>query len=195
MDLIRRDGWGAAPPKGKPVAIAAPVKDLFLHHSVSPDGGPETVRAIQRFHQETRGWVDLAYTWLYSPRDRVWYEGRGPGIAGAHTRGHNRTSHGVCVLGNYEATVPPRHVIADLAEWAEWHGTVWGPNIYRPHLDAKGAATACPGKHLVNLIPDINTKAGRDPATIAWLTDRVATTFGTYDYWEQAIRDMGLEND
>jgi hypothetical protein len=157
MDMVRRDAWGAAPSRGKPVAIPAPVKDLFLHHSASPDGGPETVRAIQRFHMETRGWNDIAYTWLYSPRDRVFYEGRGPGVLGAHTRGHNRTSHAVCVMGNYEATVPPRHVVKDLAEWADWHGGYWGPAHYRPHNDV--SQTLCPGKYLVALLPEINSTA------------------------------------
>jgi hypothetical protein len=187
MDLIRRDAWGAAPPRGKPIAIPTPVRDLFLHHSASPDGGPSTVRAIQKFHQETRGWADIAYTWLYSPRDRVFYEGRGPAVAGAHTRNHNRTSHAVCVLGNYEVTAPPRHVISDLADWAYWHGGVWGPNFYRPHLDV--AATACPGKHLYNLIRDINRQAAIDPSTVGWLEDRVAPTFGDYTAWADAVQE------
>jgi hypothetical protein len=160
MDLIRRDAWGAAPPRGKPVPIPTPVRNLFLHHSASPDGGPETVRAIQRFHQETRGWADIAYTWLYSPRDRVFYEGRGPGVAGAHTRNHNKSSHAVCVLGNYEVTKPPSHVIEDLAGWARWHGTSYGPNRYLGHQDV--AATLCPGKYLYAMIRDINLYAEAD---------------------------------
>jgi N-acetylmuramoyl-L-alanine amidase len=164
MDLIRRDAWGARAPRGKPIVIATPVRDLFLHHSAGPDGGPETIRAIQSFHQNSRQWADIAYTWLYSPKDRVFYEGRGPGIAGAHTRGHNRTSHAVCVLGNYQASVPPRHVIADLADWARWHGDTWGPNQYRGH-NAVGE-TLCPGKHLDNLIADINAAALEDAAPI-----------------------------
>ena len=192
MDLIRRDAWGAKPPRGKPIAISTPVRDLFLHHSAGPDGGPSTIRSIQRFHQETRGWADIAYTWLYSPRDRVFYEGRGPGVAGAHTRNHNRTAHAVCVLGNYEVTVPPRHVIADLAEWANWHGGVWGPNLYRPHRDV--SATACPGKHLLNLIPDINRQAAIDPATVGWLEERVAPTFGDYTAWADAVQEAHFDD-
>jgi peptidoglycan hydrolase-like protein with peptidoglycan-binding domain len=157
MELVRRSAWGAAPPKGKPVPIATPVRDLFLHHTASPDGGPETVRAIQRFHQDTRGYADIAYTWLYSPRDRVFYEGRGPAVAGAHTRNHNRTAHALCVMGNYEISAPPRHVIEDLAEWARWHGGTWGPDQYRGHRDV--GSTACPGKHLYAMMRDINLRA------------------------------------
>jgi peptidoglycan hydrolase-like protein with peptidoglycan-binding domain len=162
MDLIRRDAWGAAAPRGKPVVIPTPVRDLFLHHSATPDGGPETVRAIQKFHQQTRGWADIAYTWLYSPRDRVFYEGRGPAVAGAHTRNHNRTSHAVCILGNYDVTAFPNHAIHDLADWARWHGTAWGPNRYRPHSEV--AATACPGKHVMNVLRDINLYAEAEMA-------------------------------
>jgi len=202
MDLIRRDAWGAAPPRGKPIPIPTPVRHLFLHHSAGPDGGPETVRSIQRFHMETRGWADIAYTWLYSPRDRVFYEGRGPGVAGAHTRNHNRTAHAVCVLGNYQVTKPPAHVIDDLAGWARWHGTAWGPNRYMPHLDV--AATLCPGKYLDAMIRDINLYAEADmtPArpepdliddpTRFWIAERVEPDFGSYDAWEQAVREADL---
>jgi hypothetical protein len=197
MDLVRRSAWGAAPPNGKPIAIATPVRTLYLHHSAGADGGPEVIRSIQRFHQDTRGWADIAYTWLYSPRDRVFYEGRGPGISGAHTRGHNRESHAVCVLGNYEATKPPSHVIEDLADWARWHGGTWGPNRYVGHRDV--GATVCPGKHLYGLIRDINLYAEQDitkpvPAdpTRDWITGRVRDAYGSYDEWEQAIREADL---
>jgi peptidoglycan hydrolase-like protein with peptidoglycan-binding domain len=164
MDLVRRDAWGASPPRGKPVTIATPVRSLYLHHSASPDGGPGTVRGIQRFHMEVRGFADIAYSWLYSPRDRVFYEGRGPGIQQAAQRGHNKTSHSVCVMGNYERDVPPRHVIADLAEWGDWHGGTWGPSIYTPHLEV--SATACPGKYLMAWLDDINAGPQSTPAPV-----------------------------
>lgn len=196
MELVRRSGWGARPPKSRPLPIATPVADLFLHHSAGQDGGPETVRSIQRFHQDTRGWADIAYTWLYSPRDRVFYEGRGPGIAGGHTRGHNRTSHAVCVLGNYDVTMPSTHVVQDLADWARWHGTAWGPSKYRPHSDV--SSTACPGKYLKAMIRDINLYAEADytasdaAAFREWITPHVSKTFGSYDGWEQAVREADV---
>ena len=198
MELVTRSGWGAGPPKGKPVPISTPVANLFLHHSAGPDGGPDVVRGIQRFHQDGRGWADIAYTWLYSPRDRVFYEGRGPGVAGAHTRGHNRTSHAVCILGNYEASPLPPTAIDDLAEWAAWHYTAWGPGKYRPH-NAVGA-TACPGKHVLDVLDRINVYAeapfrpDADPKPEPvnpnrdWLEERVAPTFGDYETWEAEVQ-------
>jgi hypothetical protein len=160
MEIVARSGWGAAAPRGKPIPIPTPVRTLFLHHSVSADNGATTVRDIQKFHQDTRGWADIAYSVLYSPKHRVFFEGRGFGVAGAHTRGHNRNSHALCVLGNYQVNQPPRHVIDDLAEFARWHGTAWGPNRYVGHLDV--GATLCPGKHLYGLMRDINLYAAAD---------------------------------
>ena len=181
MDLVRRADWGARPPKGRPKDIAVPVRHLFLHHSAGPDGGPEVLRSIQSFHQQSRGWQDIAYTWLYSPSSRTWYEGRGPGVAGAHTRGYNQSGHAVCVLGNYETDEVPAHAIDDLAEWAYWHGGTWGPDQYVPHREV--GETACPGRNLVNALPAINARA-----------KTVDTGALSYREWQQRIAN-GLGHD
>ena len=157
MELVRRADWGAAPPKGRPVPIAAPVKYLFLHHSAGPDGGAQVVRSIQDFHQRVRGWQDVGYTWLYSPGSRTFYEGRGPAIHGAHTRGYNKVGHGLCVLGNYDKAELPVHAIDDLAEWAYWHGGTWGPDQYIPHRQM--GETACPGRNVMAVLDQINVLA------------------------------------
>jgi len=158
VDLVRRPAWGAAEPTGRPVPIAAPVKHLFLHHSAGPGDDAAAVRAIQQFHQRNRGWVDIAYTWLYSPTHRVFYEGRGPGVHGAHTRGHNGVGHAVCVLGNYETDLLPTTAIRDLAAWAEWHRLAgWGPASYTPHR--KVGTTACPGRNIMAVLDTINALA------------------------------------
>lgn len=163
MDLVRRSAWGAAEPTGRQVAIPAPVRYLFLHHSVTPDGGPSVIRGIQTFHQKSRGWNDIGYTWLYSPKDRVFYEGRGPGVSGAHTAGYNKTGHAVCVLGNYDTEQLPSTAIRDLAAWAEWHKTAgWGPSTYTPHQQM--GQTACPGRNIMAVLSTINDLAdGHSP--------------------------------
>jgi hypothetical protein len=164
MELVRRSAWGARPPKGRPLAIAVPVRNLVLHHSVSPDRSIDSVRQIQRFHQDSRKWSDIAYTWLYSPSSRQFFEGRGIKVAQAAQQGHNRDSHSLCVLGNYDVDPVPIHVIDDLAEWADWHeATVLGPGAYIGHRDV--GTTACPGRNLYTLLDTINgiTAATRPP--------------------------------
>jgi hypothetical protein len=127
----------------------------------------------------------------------VFYEGRGPAVAGAHTRDHNRSSHAVCVLGNYEVTKPPQYVIDDLGDWARWHGTVYGPPRYRPH-NAVGS-TLCPGKYLSAMIPDINLYAeavrpapsSPDPITRGWIEERIIPTFPDFDAWAAEVEQYG----
>jgi peptidoglycan hydrolase-like protein with peptidoglycan-binding domain len=157
IELVRRSAWGARPPKSRPLAIAVPVKNLVLHHSVTADAGMETVRQIQKFHQDSRGWNDIAYSWLYSPVRRQFYEGRGVKIAQAAQTGHNRDSHSLCVLGNFDRDPVPLHVIDDVAEWAGWHrDTQLGPGGYVGHRDLGTTATACPGRNLHALLATIN---------------------------------------
>ena len=193
MELVRRADWGAAPPKGRPVPIAAPVRYLFLHHSAGPDGGAQVVRSIQDFHQHVRGWQDVGYTWLYSPQSRTFYEGRGPAIHGAHTRGYNKVGHGLCVLGNYDKTELPVHAIDDLAEWAYWHGGTWGPDQYIPHRQM--GETACPGRNIMAVLDTINDLAsGRsvvevdaepDPDDLEMLRD--ADDLASMSWWEREV--------
>jgi len=193
MELVRRADWGAAPPKGRPVPIAAPVRYLFLHHSAGPDGGAQVVRSIQDFHQRVRGWQDVGYTWLYSPGSRTFYEGRGPAIHGAHTRGYNKVGHGLCVLGNYDKAELPVHAIDDLAEWAYWHGGTWGPDQYIPHRQM--GETACPGRNIMAVLDTINDLAsGRsvvqvdsepDPDDLEMLRD--ADDLASLSWWEREV--------
>ena len=147
MELISRSSWNARP-AGSTRRIKTPVAELWLHHSASPDTGVRAVRAIQRFHQTTRGWADIGYNFVYSPAERKFYEGRGVGIQGAHIAGHNTTSHGLCVLGNYDRAGVTDTIIEDLQAFLRWHSE-FGPSRFTGgHKDARGARTACPGRNL-----------------------------------------------
>jgi len=154
MELISRKDWQARPAKHKTIDL--PVKELWLHHSGSPDTGARSVRAIQRFHQVNRRWADIGYNFLYSPSERKFYEGRGAGVLGAHTKGHNLTSHGLCVLGNYDRAGFTDTMLEDLQAFLKWHKQ-YGPDRFTGgHQDADGARTACPGRNLQANIRAIN---------------------------------------
>ena len=157
MDLVRRADWGAPATEGP--SEGSPRPSLTCSSTTLRE--PTRARGVGQVHpvvpQDTRGWDDIAYTWLYSPRTAKFYEGRGPAVAGAHTRGYNQQSHAVCVLGNYDIDEVPAHVIDDLAEWADWHGATWGPGQYTPHRQV--GETACPGANLLERLDEINDTA------------------------------------
>lgn len=156
MEIIGRAEWGARPPRSK-LLIKTPTKELWLHHSASPSGYAARVRAIQNFHMDVRGWSDIAYSFLVN-HDGLVYEGRGPGVSGAHTAGHNSISHAICVMGNYDTTQPTTKALNAVVELAR-HGYEegWWPQYFTGgHRDASGASTSCPGTHLYSNLSAIN---------------------------------------
>ena len=116
MDIIKRETWGARSPRSRS-EIPTPTPELWLHHSAGSERGAEGVRKIQRFHMDNRGWSDIAYSFIIDRVSLEVFEGRGAGILGGHTFGHNATAHGICVMGNFnemEVSVALGSKIADL---------------------------------------------------------------------------------
>lgn len=111
MTVIDRAGWGAADAKPgienrDPHTVTLAVvhySDAPARADVNPPDQPDEheaiqqVRAIQRFHMDTRGWLDIGYHWLIAPDGTV-FAGRPVGQVGAHAAGHNTASVGYCLL-------------------------------------------------------------------------------------------------
>lgn len=159
--IIRRAEWRARAPKRR-LEIPTPTPELWLHHSVTGASGDlaAIVRQIQAYHMDSKGWSDIAYSFLVGPDGSI-YEGRGAGVAGGHTEGHNKISHAICAIGNYDSLWPPTAML-DAIAWLVAHGHAqgwWPAQITGGHRQASGASTACPGRHLMTALPDINAKA------------------------------------
>lgn len=163
--ILPRSAWSARPAKRRH-QIDTPTPELWLHHSAGAlDAGDndlwaDDVAGIQRYHQDVRRWTDIAYSFLVDESGQVW-EGRGPGIAGGHTKGRNTVSHGICVIGNYDQAQPSDELLESLAQLVA-HGLLagwWATGITGGHREAPGAATACPGHHLMAEVDAINARA------------------------------------
>ena len=146
MEHTDRTEWQAKSSKRKFFTIR-PTSIIFNHHTVGQQrGGMTAVREIQSFHQNEKGWNDIAYNWLYDDWGEI-FEGRGWMKAGGATKGWNTLSHSFAYLGNTELREP-----TEAAKQAHHRLTneavrLMGPQQQRKHRDV--SATACPGKNLV----------------------------------------------
>lgn len=162
--IVTRQEWSARSPRYTN-SIAMPTPELWLHHSASQGEDEKSVKAIQDYHMDDpkTGWSDIAYTFLIDndTPDIDIFEGRGPGIQGGHTAGHNTVSSAICVLGNFNSDTPSEDMLEKLA-WLAAYGYQegwWCLGFSGGHRDTRGGASGdCPGNKLYDLIPKINSR-------------------------------------
>lgn len=144
MAYVSRAEWGARPPKNRSTIRSS--QGMFTHYTAGPRAanraaGIAQVRGIQRFHQDSRGWADIGYSFLVDDEGTI-YEGRGWGVAGGHTNGWNSRSHAVCAILN-DGQQPTPQMLAALRWVHDEHDRRYGNGFHRSHRDVN--PTSCPG--------------------------------------------------
>ena len=152
--VVSADEWGASAPRA-PLARLGPLNHLVLHHSAYPMGrvGGTTLaaecrhmREIERWHVD-RGFLAIGYHFVVSPSGRV-FRGRPVDRLGAHCKGHNVGTLGICLMGDFERERPTRAALDALRLVRERLVPGGAALPLRGHRDHKGQATACPGRFL-----------------------------------------------
>ena len=78
---------------------------IIVHCTATPPGMKVTFNDIDRWHK-ARGWKGIGYHYVVD-LDGTVYRGRTDDCAGAHCRGHNAHSIGVCYVGGLDAQGRP----------------------------------------------------------------------------------------
>lgn len=183
-----RSAWGAAAYKGTPSVAKYGVEQVVLHHTAGSnnlrrsDGTCvrseiiSTIRGIQKYHQDAKGWSDIGYNIVIDPCGGVWEARQGGldrAVIGAHAAGANANSTGISVLGNFTSFDPNPDILAAFDRVVGWkagiHGidttgsvtrTINGVTKTYPtvigHRDV--GSTTCPGR-VMNSIGRIRTNA------------------------------------
>ncbi len=151
MTLVTRSEWGAASPR-KTTPLRS-LKGVAIHWvGVEVHGDPMKIaQGIQRYHQQTKGWWDIAYNELAG--DGVRLEGRGwRNRSGANGTSKTNKSHGaICVLLGPGQQVKDGHVDAVRTAIAAMRRVHPRATEIVCHRDLK-RTTSCPGGDLAQLV-------------------------------------------
>lgn len=75
---------------------------IVIHCSATPEGKDITIDEIRRWHTQPpphgNGWKDIGYHYVIHLDGSV-HRGRPENVAGAHCKGHNKNSIGICYVG------------------------------------------------------------------------------------------------
>ncbi len=141
----------AEPPPRDSYEPLEDVRRIVVHHSATPDG---CVRLFRLLHRGLNGWIDVGYHYVigngtYSGDGEV-EEGRPSWARGAHAKGGNADSLGICLVGNFEDSEPTAAQLGSLGRLLR--GLVrlhrLKPEDVVLHRDVGTCRTACPGRNL-----------------------------------------------
>lgn len=194
--IVTRAQWGADETIRLDNRAYAPIRKLIVHHTASankPKNPASVVRQVERYHASGRGFSDTGYNFLIDHKGVI-YEGRaarryssgevitgednkGWGVVGAHAKGYNASSCGVCLIGDFEGVAPTDAALSSLVWLLSWKAS-------RHRIDANGkddyydiygghhvfanvsghrqvGQTLCPGPRLYSLLPTIRDEVER----------------------------------
>jgi N-acetylmuramoyl-L-alanine amidase len=93
------------------------LKRIILHCSATAEGKEISLETIRKWHVEGRGWSDVGYHFLIHLDGDI-ESARPLDKSGAHTRGHNGDSIGICYIGGVDADNNPKDTMNDCQEEA-----------------------------------------------------------------------------
>ena len=87
--------------------MARKIDKIIIHCAATPEGRDIKMETIKSWHVKGNGWSDIGYHYVIE-LDGTIKEGRPLHRSGAHTKGHNANSIGVCYVGGIDKDKKPK---------------------------------------------------------------------------------------
>ena len=200
MARYTRAQWGAKPPKSAPTLLPwSRIDTLYVHYTSmasESEGDPRGVaRAIQRFHQVTRGWNDIAYTHAFTDEGDI-LELRGWNVYTAATGIENGHSQALVFfggdrLGRDDVTAAGRKALRTLVN--EAFQKAGKTLVVKGHTEARDPTgqTACPGLELLSFIHIQNKDGWRWESRTGYKWPKRFFTFAAWYLGEGPFKQYG----
>ena len=85
---------------------------IIIHCAATPEGRDVSTETIKDWHVNGRGWSDIGYHYVIE-LDGTIGQGRDLDVSGAHTKGQNARSIGVCYVGGCDEDMNPKDTLFD----------------------------------------------------------------------------------
>ena len=129
-------------------------RNIIIHHSATKDSETVSWQAIRRFHVDECAWGEIGYHFgVEQVQDKAWamptYEilfGRFPYQMGAHTKGYNHNSIGICCVGNFDEIAPPKEQWDLCVKLVKWLMEIYQIPKDRVFPHRQFSDKTCPGK-------------------------------------------------
>lgn len=122
-----------------------PINKIFIHCSATPPKMDIGADEIRKWHKK-RGWSDIGYHYVIR-RNGAFELGRDIDLIGAHVKGHNTGSIGVCMVGG----VDDNNAAQDNFTGEQWSELITALKVLKKHYPQatihghnEFAAKACP---------------------------------------------------
>ncbi len=123
------------------------IKQIAIHCSATPEGVDFSADDIRGWHLQ-RGWSDIGYHFVIRLNGDI-EEGRPIEKTGAHVKGYNSQSIGICLVGGLDDNQQPKATFTD-NQLIALEGLLTGLSAFCPnaeilgHRDFPNVHKACP---------------------------------------------------
>jgi N-acetylmuramoyl-L-alanine amidase len=131
---------------------------IVIHCSATKEDQNFTVEDIRRWHRQ-KGWMDVGYHFVIT-RDGEVQKGRPHDVPGAHVRGFNHISLGICLVGGVESDGKTPESNYTAFQWKALESLV---------------------KDLRNLYPDATVLGHRDMPNV----NKACPSFDVLEWWSK----------
>lgn len=133
------------------------INEIIVHCSATPPSLDIGADEIRLWHTRDNGWSDIGYHFVIR-RDGTLEPGRDVSKVGAHAKGHNSHSIGICLIGGVDASGESEANFT-FRQYAKLVGVLNGlkkdhpgVKVIQGHCDLEGVDKDCPSFNIKELI-------------------------------------------